>query len=714
VFLRERVQLKNVVLAERWASTARGARRALGGLLVLLVVSPLYRLVGSAAAGPAAEQALRLGRQYFFAGWVGIVLGALLILVLSLVLRGTRLAPLADIVERRLVRAPALGVGIGLGVLAAGLSLVISGVALNRLPVLLDGATQLIQARYFAAGRIAGPALPDAAFWEFQFMMPTPAGWASQYPPGFPLLLAAGLRAGAVWLAGPLALGVAVCLTTLVADRFFPNDRWTARLGAALMAVSYYLAFHAGSYMNHALAAALVALALYASLRARDGRWWWALVSGAAVGALFATRPLVGVVLGFFATVVVWASAPDVGRLSPRDAMGRLVPAACGAAPFVIGLMRYNAKLFGSPFRFGYVAVAGSAHGLGLHTDPFGSVYGLGQAIGYTAADLLGMSLDLLQTPLPIVVLIGLYLMLVPKLGRGVGLAAAWALLPVAANAVYWHHDLFMGPRLLYEAAPGWCLLAAAAVLHVIRAVPATPPPRRQGANRGLPVQLVTRNGVALTGVLVLGAGVVASGPARVRGQGASGRASGVTLAPPAVDRPTLVFVHEDWESRLGARLAALGVRVDSIRAALRETTTCQLDRLVGAWERRAAGDSTPPAVQPPRPQTSSRGPYRDVRMPSGSVVRTYPGEVLTPECEREAASDYQSVLILAPLLWQGDLPGLGDHGAMYVRDLGPERNARLIAEYPERQPAMLIRTRRDELQLIPYARGMEERWKAR
>lgn len=659
--------------------------------------------------GPSAEQALRLGRQYFLAQWAGLVLGAAGILVLSRLLRPARVAPLWDAVQRWLVLPPALGVGLALATLATGLSLTISVGALNQRPILLDGPTQLLQARYFAAGWLAGPPLPDPAFWEFQFMTHTPGGWAAQYPPGFAVLLAVGLHAGVVWLVGPLLLGLAVCLTTLVADRLFPDDREAARIGSTLVAVSFFLAFHAGSYMNHALAAALVALAVFTSLRALDGTWRWALLSGAAVGMLFATRPLVALVLGFFATVIVWAGAPARARFELREWAQRLAAAACGAAPFVLGVMAYNTRLFGSPFRFGYVATAGSAHGLGLHTDPFGNPYGIREAVGYTSADLLGLSLDLLQTPLPALVLIGLYLMRAASLDRGTRLAAMWALLPVAANALYWHHDLFMGPRLLYEAAPGWCLLLAGAALHVIRALPDGPPGQAGSPAGGRRHRRVTPTGVAATFALALGVGVALAGPARLRGYAASGLRSGVTLAAPRVDRPSLVFVHEDWESRLGARLAALGVRVDLIRAAMQLNTTCELDRLVSAQERSGSASAwtgSPPDVQGPGPRR-----LRELRMPSGSTVRTYPAEVLTPECEREAASDFSAVVALPPLLWQGDLPGLGSHGAMYVRDLGPERNARLLARFPERTPAVLVRGEADQLRLVPYGRGMTQLW---
>jgi hypothetical protein len=683
-------------------------RRALGALLLALVLLPWYRLLAP-ATGPSAEQTLRLGGQYFLAQWAGLVLGAALILVLSRLLRPARVAPLWHGVQRWLVLPPALRVGLGLAAVATGLSLAISLGSLNQRPILLDGPTQLLQARYFAAGWLAGPPLPDPAFWEFQFMTHTPGGWAAQYPPGFAVLLAVGLQAGVVWLVGPLLLGLAVCLTTLVADRLFPDDRETARIGSTLVAVSFFLAFHAGSYMNHALALALVALAVLASLRAIDGTWRWALLSGAAVGMLFATRPLVALVLGFFATVIVWGNAPLRLRFGRREWARRLAAAACGAAPFVLGVMAYNARLFGSPLRFGYVATAGSAHGLGLHTDPFGSSYGFREAVGYTSADLLGLSLDLLQTPLPALVLIGWYLIRAPSLGRGARLAAMWALLPVAANVLYWHHDLFMGPRLLYEAAPGWCLLLAGAALHAIRALPGLPPGQDDPAAGGRRHRRVTPTGVAVTFAVALGVGVVLAGPARLRGYAASGFTSGVTLSAPLVDRPSLVFVHDDWESRLGARLAALGVRVDVIRAAMQLNTTCELDRLVSAQERSGSASAW---TGPPR---DARGPgprrLRELPMPSGSTVRTYPGEVLTPECEREAASDFSEVLALPPLLWQGDLPGLGSHGAMYVRDLGPERNARLLARFPERTPAVLVRGEADQLRLVPYGPGMTQLW---
>ncbi|MCA9737439.1 MAG: hypothetical protein KC645_07420, partial [Gemmatimonadetes bacterium] len=558
----------------------------------------------------------------------------------------------------------------------------------------LDGISQWIQARYFAAGALAGPPLPDPAFWQLPFMVLTEAGWASQYPPGFPAVLALASTAGSVWWVGPLLLGVAVLLTALVAERLLAFDRLAARLGVLLMAGSGFLAFHAAASMNHVLAMALIALAWYASLRALDGRWPWALLAGAAVGATFATRPYVAVVLGPLATVGVWALAP-VGRATVQAWVLRLGAALLGALPPVAATLGYNALLFGSPLRFGYTAAAGPAHGLGFHVDPWGAPYGVGEALRYTSIDLLSLSLDLLQSPIPVVVLVAAALVLNADWRRGHALVVAWALLPVLANAFYWHHDLYLGPRLLYEAAPAWCLLASTSALVVLRRLPRAGPSAR----------ILHRTAVGLTLALAWFVGVLVAGPARVRGQAEVARATGMTVRGPAVDEPTLVFVHEDWESRLGARMSALGVRLDSLRAALRLNTTCEVDRYVRARE---AGRGS--AGQVLAFEGTSLRRLRIVQMDSGSRIRTEEGELLDDVCRREAAADLPGVDPLAPLLWQGDLPGLTSGGALYVRDLGPERNASLLSRFPRHRPALLAR-RGGAAVLLPYGPAIEARW---
>jgi 4-amino-4-deoxy-L-arabinose transferase-like glycosyltransferase len=284
------------------------------------------------------------------------------------------------------------------------------------------------------------------------------------------LLLAAGLRAGAVWLVGPVMLAVTVLFTARAAERLFPAAPSIARLGTLFLAVSAFAIAHAGAYMNHTTAAAFATFALYAALRVSEGRPGWAAATGAALGALLATRPLSAAVVG---VVLLFVLAEDV-RSKPGAVAMRLALVALGALPFVVALAAFNAHFFGSATRFGYEAALGPAGGLGFGIDPWGNAFGLAQAVAYTVAELHALSLFLLETPFPVVALIGVALAIAPPLTRGERVVAGLALLPLVANLAYWHHGLFMGPRMLNESAPAWCLLAAWAVVRTVQRVPPT------------------------------------------------------------------------------------------------------------------------------------------------------------------------------------------------------------------------------------------------
>ncbi len=683
----------------------RLARRLVGALLLTLVLPPWYRLVASRGGGAAAEQTLRLGSAYTLELWTWSVLGIVAVVLLGWLLPPRLLEALWGRVRQRILSVPLHLFGLGLALVATGAALWTSAVVLDRMPVLIDGVGQLVHARYLAAGMLSGPRLAHPEFWQFQFMVLTDAGWVSQYPPGFSALLAAGWYLGAAWLVGPGLLGVAVYLTALIADRLFPSEPVVARMGAVLATVSPLLIFHAAGYMNHVLALALLTVALYASLRAMEGGWAWSLVTGAALGGMLATRPYTAAVLGFFATFVVWTRPPHAqgGPPSARAWALRLAGLAAGAGAFVLALLLFNAHFFGNATRFGYVAAAGPAHGLGFHVDPWGNPYGFVEAVGYTSADLVGLSSDLLQAPIPWVVVVALYLLLAQRLGRGASLAAVWAMLPVLGNAFYWHHDLFMGPRLLYEAVPGWCFLLAASVAWSVRALPQG----RSGRARG---GVGLRSGVSAVFALGLGVAVVYAGPQKLASYKATPERPGLSVRAPAVDRPALVFVHGSWEERLGARLSALGVRLDSVRLALRHNSSCRMELSLAALEGGANARPGEPGGITLDFEGHGGPQLRELRMPSGSVVRTYEGETLDPRCERQAASDFQGIVDLVPLIWQGDLPGLGTTGAMFVRDFGPERNARLLEEFPGREPKLLTRTGAG-IRLMPYEEAISGLW---
>jgi hypothetical protein len=103
----------------------------------------------------------------------------------------------------------------------------------------------------------------------------------------------------------------------------------------------------------------------------------------------------------------------------------------------------------------------------------------------------------------------------------------------------------------------------------------------------------------------------------------------------------------------------------------------------------------------------------RVIEIATDDRIRVRVGETPTPACLREARSDRTGILDLAPYLWRGDLPDGAARGALFVRDLGPERNARLIAAHPGRQPFMYVAWAERGARLLPYREGVARLWGA-
>ncbi|MEO6331850.1 MAG: glycosyltransferase family 39 protein [Gemmatimonadaceae bacterium] len=671
-------------------------RRVCGGLLLGLVVFPVYRLLYGREIGVIGDDVLLFTEQDRSLMVIGAPIALVLGLILARAIGRERIEGALARIGRALTSMPVHWFALAAAAFAAVYAAAFSLWVLDGKPNLIDAMAQLLHARFIAAGTMAGPADGWNEFWHIQNSLLTPHGWVSQYPPGHVVLLAAGFRLGAVWAVGPILCGVAVYFAALAAERLLPEDRAVARVGALLAAASPFFIAHAGAYMNHVSAAAMGAVAVYCGVRARDdASFGWALLAGVATGAGLTIRPLAAVVT---AVTVAAIFAFDAGwKRRPLVEWSRYsLAAAVGALPFVATLAAYNAHFFGSPFRFGYTAAQGPAMGLGFHRDPWGNMYGIVEAIGFTSSDLTALSLHLLGSPIPVVLVAGLFLLVVPKLRPGERLIALWALLPVAANALYWHHGMFMGPRMLNESAPAWAILAAVSAAGLVRRIPAAWEPRGYSM----------RGGVAGALTLAALAGIFYLGPERLlqyRGWMASTR-----IDIPEVDRPATMFVHGGWTGRIAARLAAQGMRLDSLEMALTHNPTCAVHRFAEQYP----GGAATGADSRPLDFTLRSGELPRMQISRGNWIRLGEGERLTPGCFREAASDTLGIVDIAALLWQGDLPGAPARGALIVRDMGPKANAALIAAHPARQPLVFAR-RSDELPpvLLPYDAGMQMLW---
>lgn len=594
-------------------------------------------------------------------------------------------------------------------------------------------ADELIQLRH--AHLVAGGALADA--WPFDPAFRngvngvwTAEGWSSVYPPGHTAVLALFARVGAEGWVGPLLTALTASFTAALLLRLLPERPTTARVAAAGVALSPFLWGIGAGYLSHTSAACAVALALWAAVRARDGAAAWALLTGAAAGWATTARPWTGLVLAVALPVGVWlaeavaarrlrgARAPDIAParddsrgFGARDLARRLGWATLGGLPFAVGLAVWNHRLFGSPFRFGYEAAFGPSHALGFHRDPWGNLYGLREAIGYTGADLVVLGRHLFETPIPAVGAVGAWLLIRGRPFRGSGLLFAWAGAAVLANAFYWHHGLHFGPRLLYEAAPAWAALtvlaavglglprgtlgpepppvvpAGTAAVHPdITPLPLPPTARGRGdATAGespLPWAVVALARVAT--VVALGWGLAVGLPPRL-GAWSLPPASPLPPLPTGTpDHPALVFVHGSWAGREAARLEAGGMRRDSIETALRRNDLCRVHEYAQARRSRAVeGDSRSDAPLPPLDLRALPGAPDGlgwVQLSEGNHARIDPSYPWSASCRREAAADREGTIELATVLARAEAGSPGGPG-IWVRDLGPEANARLIEQ---------------------------------
>ena len=366
--------------------------------------------------------------------------------------------------------------------------------------------------------------------------------------------------------------------------------------------------------------------------------------------------------------------------------------------PLLLAVGAYNNHFFGSPLRFGYVVAQGPLTGLGFHQDPHGH-YGVAEALQYTSSDLETLSLYLLETPLPAVIIVGLFLIFRRRFSAGEQLIALWALLPVVANMFYWHHGIFMGPRMLNEAAPGWALLTAIGAVGLVRMT------THREFGRNSPRAVLT---VAF--IVAWAAGIFYLAPSRLRSYGGTWMES-VRIKPPQTSSPSLVFVHGAWSGRVVMRLIANGLRQDSLEVGIRQNTTCDFQKFADWYAASKAGSNAP------RPDVgfdvANRNRPTRVFIADRDAILVNAGQPLPRDCLREVASDTLGILDISSLLWQTDLPELPGHGTMIVRDMGPEANARLIAHYPDRTPMFFYRAERENKgpQLVSYAEGLKRLW---
>lgn len=327
-------------------------------------------------------------------------------------------------------------------------------------PVVIDETLYFVQARMFRHGELVRSLDPALQ----RFFMPRQSVflhglWFSQYPPGWPALLAVFDAIHAGWIAAGVLSALTVALTFALGRRL--GSPTVGLLAAALLLFQpSYLVFANGYWSHAACALALVLAAHLVILEPPRAPvpWWRWLAGGAAVAVAFSIRPLTGLTVGI--SLALWYCLRARPGLA---AVGRGVAWAAAGALLPIALtLAYNIATTGRATHFGYVAANGQLQTLGLGPRGFVPPQGGGPppAVGAPvtravtfggAAELAGMAALSL---LPLGLLLPVLVVGARRSGRIWSVAAAFALLPVS-QALFFSGA---GLRLNLELLPFVCL----------------------------------------------------------------------------------------------------------------------------------------------------------------------------------------------------------------------------------------------------------------
>ena len=551
----------------------------------------------------------------------------------------------------------------------------------NGRPLLVDEVAQLFQAHVFASGRIAGVLDPAPELFSALHLVERDGRIFSQFPPGGPAILAAGVVLGATWIAVPLCGALAVWCFSAFTRGVEAERPGVALLASVLFAFAPFMVFMSGSQMNHVPTLLGICVALFAFERAsaiRSGalalRSLHALVGGLGLGFAATVRPVDAVAFALpVAAWLLWRTARDRREVTPLLASG------VGVAVPVALMLWFNAQTTGAPLLFGYEALWGKGHELGFHVPPWGVAHTPARGLELVSLYFLRLQTYLYETPIPSLAAAILALMLVPSLRRLDGVLLAGSAMLVVLYFAYWHDGYYLGPRFFV------CLLPMLA-LWSARAFPEWRARWGRGASyRTMVAAGVASVGIALLATVPLRAQEYRSGLKTMRWDvEAAARSAGV--------RDAIVFVRESWGAQLVVRMWARGLSHADAQTLYRFVDACALERGLDSLERSGGRDSIARAVMLPLLADSARV----VRSPfsADSTERFLPGAQYGPRCVRRVEEDRAGFTVFLPfLVAQGE-------NVVYARDLHA-RDSVLLARFPERA-VYLVRPPSDSSGALP------------
>ncbi len=339
----------------------------------------------------------------------------------------------------------------------------------DAVPHLEDEHAQWFQAKVFASGHITAPVTQPALAFNIPFTIVLGDHVFGKYPPGYALLLAAGVLAGVPWLVNVLAAVLGIVGVYCLGRELFGEAEGLLAAGLGVIAPMFVML--SGTMLPHTSELALLTWFAWAFVRARRsteahaGRY--ALAAGGLAGLALAVRPLTALAVGLPFALLGLA---DVLR-SPRRWLPVYQVTAGGLLLGALIWPVYNWIATGSPLSNTY-QMYWSYDVIGFGPQVGREGHTLQGGLDNVLADLSAYEEMALGWPvwfgLPAIwVVCGLGLLL-PKRSRWDAFLVLPAAALVLAQVAYWTRSAGLyGPRYFAEVMPFTWLLAARGLIKL-------------------------------------------------------------------------------------------------------------------------------------------------------------------------------------------------------------------------------------------------------
>ena len=367
-----------------------------------------------------------------------------------------------------------LFLGLAMG-LAFALMLAANVLVLGRVPHVTDSVAYLFQAKILSEGALSIPAGVAPEFFMPHFFYVDDGRMISLFQPGWPAVLAVGVKLGIPWLVNPILGALMLWPSYRIGLRAF--GRAATRLGVVILLLTPFYIFMSASFMAHSLCALLGLIALDQALLYRvDKRPDRMLAFSFALGLMVDVRALNAMILLVPLSVILLPSLLH-GRIPFRH----ITSGIAIVLVFIAIQLGVNWELTGSPTTFPQdeyfqkTEEIGSCHRLGFGDDvgceqehgpySFKKGYHFKDVFSVTRQRLDSLWLNLLGSPL--LLLIMLLPLLQVRLGReGLCLYALIASL-IGGYMLFYFHGNCYGPRFYYEGVTAVGIFIALGILQL-------------------------------------------------------------------------------------------------------------------------------------------------------------------------------------------------------------------------------------------------------